>query len=82
MGMLNNPWFRVKIAKTVDPITQEVSLQFEHPTLAGMYMYMHIPRPPSLYQTIQHLSSSCTTLNTWAISEMRLEWEVTECSIT
>lgn len=36
MGMLNNPWFRVKIAKTVDPVTGNVSLQFEHPTLAGI----------------------------------------------
>jgi hypothetical protein len=35
MGMLNNPWFRVKIAKTVDAVTGAVSLQFEHPTLAG-----------------------------------------------
>ena len=38
MGMLNNPWFRVKIAKTVDPITHEVLLQFEHPTLAGIHI--------------------------------------------
>ena len=52
MGMLNNPWFRVKIAKTVDPITQEVSLQFEHPTLAGMYTHMHIPL---FRQSIWHL---------------------------
>jgi hypothetical protein len=36
MGMLNNPWFRVKIAKTVDAVTGDVSLQFEHPTLAGI----------------------------------------------
>jgi hypothetical protein len=36
MGMLNNPWFRVKIAKTVDAVTGVVSLQFEHPTLAGI----------------------------------------------
>lgn len=35
MGMLNNPWFRIKIHKTVDPATGAVSVQFEHPTLAG-----------------------------------------------
>ena len=35
MGMLNNPWFRVKIHKQVDAVSGDVSLTFEHPTLAG-----------------------------------------------
>ena len=72
--MLNNPWFRVKIAKTVDPITQEVSLQFEHPTLAGMHMHLHIPPPP--------LHLAYTILNACTNSVIRLAWKVTECSIT
>ena len=35
MGMLNNPWFRIKIHKSVDTTTNNIQLQFEHPTLAG-----------------------------------------------
>jgi nitrate reductase (NAD(P)H) len=34
MGMLNNPWFRVKIFKTIGG-TGNTILTFEHPTLAG-----------------------------------------------
>lgn len=40
MGMLNNPWFRVKIHKTTDAVTNEVTLTFEHPTLAGKTITM------------------------------------------
>jgi hypothetical protein len=34
MGMLNNPWFRVKIFKSIGG-TGNTILTFEHPTLAG-----------------------------------------------
>lgn len=71
MGMLNNPWFRVKIAKTVDPITEEVSLQFEHPTLAGTYV--HIP----LQQSTRHLSSLCIILNPSTVNNTRLTKKLT-----
>lgn len=35
MGMLNNPWFRIKIHKQPIDGTADVTLTFEHPTLAG-----------------------------------------------
>jgi len=35
MGMLNNPWFRIKIHKQQLPGEETVTLTFEHPTLAG-----------------------------------------------
>eukprot|EP01041_Mallomonas_annulata_P005810 gene5810-11716_t len=35
MGMLNNPWFRIKIHKNIDQESGVTVLTFEHPTLAG-----------------------------------------------
>jgi nitrate reductase (NAD(P)H) len=38
MGMLNNPWFRVKVHRTTAPKAEAGTLprvRFEHPTLAG-----------------------------------------------
>lgn len=35
MGMLNNPWFRVKIRRSHSADTKEFRVRFEHPTLAG-----------------------------------------------
>ena len=36
MGMLNNPWFRIKIHRQVSPSGQTAScIRFEHPTMAG-----------------------------------------------
>jgi nitrate reductase (NAD(P)H) len=44
MGMLNNPWFRVKIHKKEDPLTHSMTLTFEHPTLAGNQSGGWMPR--------------------------------------
>ena len=35
MGMMNNPWFRIKVHKTLAPNGKTLAVRFEHPTLAG-----------------------------------------------
>lgn len=66
MGMLNNPWFRVKIAKTVDPVTQAVTLQFEHPTLAGMCASIDVLEGSLLHTSLYRRFSArfCETMCT------------------
>ncbi len=35
MGMMNNPWFRIKVHKTLAANGRTLAVRFEHPTLAG-----------------------------------------------